>query len=192
MPLRSGLRKTKKALRETTSRLPERCLSPPFEAWEDPPPFPEPHFQQNEAARQAARAGLGAKPQMNTQSQSRMPPPNLNPLGRSPKLRGAGGTEASVCPVGTCAKRKANRRSQPKRGPGTAVHGTTIEVAGVPCRGLGWNPNVPPSHGFVDRLKRLAGKMARGALFCRFFACFCRNAYIIRKIPPFHLTEKMV
>jgi len=48
-------------------------------------------------------------------------------LGRSPKW----GTEASVCPVGTCAKRKANRRSQPKRAAGTAVPVATIEVAGA-------------------------------------------------------------
>ena len=87
-------------------------------------------------------------------------------LGRSPKW----GTEASVCPVGTCAKRKANRRSQPKRAEGTAVPSATIEVAGakagcrpqtfasfgakpqivgcrgqVPCRGVGRSPTSSPS-----------------------------------------------
>ena len=34
-------------------------------------------------------------------------------------------------PVGTCAKRKANRKSQPKRVMGTVVPVTTIEVAGL-------------------------------------------------------------
>ena len=32
----------------------------------------EPHFQQKQASRQAARAGLGAKPQMGTQGQSKV------------------------------------------------------------------------------------------------------------------------
>ena len=66
-------------------------------------------------------------------------------------ITGCRGTEVRVCPVGTCAKRKANRRSQPKRVPGTAVPGTTIEVAGIiPLPGRGAEPHiVPPQHGFV-------------------------------------------
>ena len=54
------------------------------------------------------------------------------------RIRPPEGTEASVCPVGTCAKRKANRRSQPKRVMGTVVPVTTIEVAGRKALRLAW------------------------------------------------------
>ena len=71
-----------------------------------------------------------------------------------------------MCPVGTCAKRKANRRSQPKRVMGTVVPVTTIEVAGrkalrlawaaVPAKRLGWEAArlwraAPPGAGLKRR-----------------------------------------
>ena len=61
------------------------------------------------------------------------------------------GTEGSVCPVGTCAKRKATRRSQPKR----AVGAASARPRRLRLRTCG-PPSLP--EGFFDslRARRLA------------------------------------
>ena len=80
---------------------------------------------------------------------------------------------ATLGPVGTCAKRKANRRSQPKRGTGTAVPGTTIEVAGmIPLLGSGAKPQV-----ILPACNQKAPAMRRGFSFCFLRMSSCISAF---------------
>ena len=66
------------------------------------------------SAPRSSRGAWGVAPNGYARPKQGQPIKLLNPWGEAP-MRGCRGTEASVCPVGTCAKRKANRRSQPKR-----------------------------------------------------------------------------
>ena len=65
-----------------------------------------------------------------------------------------------MCPVGTCAKRKANRRSQPKRAVGMVVPSATIEVADSP-QAPRERPGVAAITPGTQRVRREDGFTAR-------------------------------